>query len=86
MNKPVTMALLAAPMALVACAGHDSGPNPTSLPSAPPTALTKVASGNFTSPTDTVSSPDGSEFFFAAYDSNHNPGIYSTASQAGSTA
>jgi DNA-binding beta-propeller fold protein YncE len=85
MKKAVTVAMLATPMAIAACAGHDAGPSPT-LPSAPPQALAKVASGNFQAPTDVVASPDGSTFYFAAYDSNHTAAIFSTSSKPNSTA
>jgi DNA-binding beta-propeller fold protein YncE len=84
MNKSVKMAMLATPMALVACAGHDGGP--TSLPTAPPSSVAKVASGNFTAPTDAVASLDGKEFYFAAFDANQVPGLWSTSSAPGSTA
>src|SRR5580700_8114489 len=84
MNKSVKMAMLATPMALVACAGHDGGP--TSLPTAPPSSVAKVASGNFSAPTDAVSSLDGKEFYFAAFDANQMPGLWSTSSAPGSTA
>nr|HEX4312855.1 hypothetical protein [Kofleriaceae bacterium] len=84
MNKPVTLALLVTPMAIAACSGQGSD-KPT-LPSAPPTQLAQVATGNFQSPTDAVASPDGSEFYFAAFDPSHNAAIFSTPSKPGSTA
>lgn len=84
MNKSVTLALLATPLAIGACSGQGSD-KPT-LPSAPPTQLAQVAAGNFQSPTDAVASPDGSEFYFAAFDPQHAPGIFSTSSKPGSTA
>jgi hypothetical protein len=56
------------------------------LPTTPPSHLTLVASGNFQSPTDAVSSPDGSEFYFAALDIDGEPAIFQTSSEPGSVA
>lgn len=75
------LVVFAAPLALVGC--HPSGED---LPSDPPTSVTQVATGGFTSPSDAVASPDGKSFFFAAYDTNNQPGIFATSSQPGSTA
>jgi len=84
MAKRLLVALTATPAALlVGC--HDDSP---SLNSGPPTSVTQVASGGFTSPTDAVASPDGSTFYFAAFltDEDKTPAIFSVASSAGSTA
>ncbi|HEU0037558.1 MAG TPA: hypothetical protein VFQ53_43405 [Kofleriaceae bacterium] len=74
------MALTTAPVALVGCHSDDG------LPTDPPTSVTKVASGGFTSPTDAVASPDGSTFYFAAYDDLKEPTIFKTSSAPGSAA
>ena len=84
MAKRLLVALTAAPTALlIGC--HSDSP---SLPTDPPTTVTQVATGGFTSPTDAVSSPDGSMFFFGAFltDEDKTPAVMSTASDAGSTA
>lgn len=75
MAKFVLVASLSAPAALIGC--HTSTSD--DLPTEPPTSITMVASGGFTSPTDAVSSPDGSTFYFAAYDDEKNPTIYAVA-------
>jgi DNA-binding beta-propeller fold protein YncE len=75
------LVVLTAPLAMVGC--HLSGED---LPSDPPTSVTMVASGGFTSPSDAVASLDGSKFFFAAYDTNQLPGIFVTSSEPGSSA
>ena len=80
MAKRVMVALTSAPFALIGC--HSS--TGTDLPTAPPTSVTKVASGGFSSPTDAVSSPDGGTFYFAAIDEEHEPAIFETASEPGS--
>jgi hypothetical protein len=80
MAKRALAALTAAPfVALVGC-GSDDG-----LPKDPPSQVTKVTSGGFTSPTDAVASPDGKTFYFAAYDETNEPAIYRVASAPGST-
>ena len=71
MAKGILVASLSAPLALTACHSSD-------LPSDPPKTVTMVASGGFTSPSDAVASPDGSEFYFAAYDATLSPVIFST--------
>lgn len=82
MAKRVLVASLTAPLAVGAC--HSA----TDLPSDPPTKLTKVTSGGFTSPGDAVASPDGREFFFTGYtdDVDRLPAIFQTPSAPGSTA
>lgn len=79
MAKTVLVALTAAPLALVGC---DSSEN---LPTEPPTTITKVATGGFTSPTDAVASPDGKSFYFAARDELNEPAIFRVSSEPGST-
>jgi len=79
MAKTVLVALTAAPLALVGC---DSSAD---LPTDPPTTVTKVATGTFTSPTDAVASPDGKTFYFAAHDETNEPAIFRTSSEPGST-
>ena len=81
MAKRILWALSSAPLALVGCSSSDSD-----LPTEPPTSITKVTSGGFSSPTDAVSSPDGKTFYFAAYDDEKNPAIFQTSSAPGSTA
>ena len=73
------LVVLAAPLA-VGC--HPSN----GLPTDPPKQVTMVASGGFSAPTDAVASPDGREFYFAAYDAQLAPAIWKTPSQPGSTA
>jgi DNA-binding beta-propeller fold protein YncE len=80
MNVRTTLLLLAAP-AVVGC---DS--NSKELPTSPPTVVTKVASGGFTSPTDAVASLDGSEFYFAAFTGEGEGAVFRTASKPDSTA
>lgn len=81
MAKRILVTLLAAPPALAACHSSDD----TSVFS-PPTSVTKVASGGFTAPTDAVASPDGSTFYFAAFDDQKAPAIFATSSAPGSAA
>src|SRR3954462_10591645 len=59
-----------------------------SLSTEPPTTVTKVAQGGFSSPTDAVSSPAGKTFYFAAHDDEEEkqPAIFATSSEPGSTA
>jgi len=78
MAKTVLVALTAAPLALVGC---DSSDRPTE----PPTTITKVATGGFTSPTDAVASPDGKTFYFAARDELNEPAIFRVSSEPDST-
>lgn len=78
MAKRALAALTAAPMALVGC-----GSSETDLPTDPPTQLTQVTSGGFTSPTDAVASPDGKTFYFAAYDDQKEPAIFKVSSEPG---
>ena len=81
MAKRVLWALIGAPAALMGCSSSDSD-----LPTDPPTSVTKVTSGGFSSPTDAVSSPDGKTFYFAAYDDEKEPAIFKTSSAPGSAA
>jgi DNA-binding beta-propeller fold protein YncE len=67
-------------LALGAC--HSSN----GLPTEPPKAVARVASGGFTSPTDAVASLDGKTFYFAAYDTTGTAAIFMTAAQPNSTA
>lgn len=80
------VALASAPVALlVGCHSDD-------LPTEPPTRVTKVATGGFVAPSDAVASPDGKNFFFAAFsdtadeDGQRAAGIYKVSSKPGSTA
>ncbi|MGE5180862.1 MAG: hypothetical protein ACM31C_02310 [Acidobacteriota bacterium] len=43
-----------------------------------------VASGGFSSPTDAVASPDGRDFYFAAYDDAKAPAVFHAAAKPGS--
>ena len=79
MAKQGLVAVLSAPIALAAC--HSS----TGLPTDPPKQVSQVATGGFQSPTDAVASPDGGEFYFAAWDMNGVASIFSTSSKPGST-
>jgi DNA-binding beta-propeller fold protein YncE len=81
MAKSFLWALTGAPLALVGCS-----PSTEDLPTEPPTTVTKVASGGFSSPTDAVASPDGETFYFAAYNDAKQAAIFKTSSQAGSAA
>jgi hypothetical protein len=81
MAKCVLWALSSAPIALLGCS-----PSVEDLPTEPPTSVTKVTSGGFSSPTDAVASPDGATFYFAAYDDDKQPAIFKTSSDAGSSA
>ena len=59
----------------------------TDLPTDPPTTVTRVAQGGFRSPTDAVSSPDGSTFYFGGSpDPGSEPAIFRVASSPGATA
>jgi hypothetical protein len=82
MAKLVLVASLVAPIAASACHSDPA------LPSDPPTTLTKVTSGGFTSPGDAVASPDGRDFFFTGYtdDADRMPAIWKTSSEPNSTA
>jgi DNA-binding beta-propeller fold protein YncE len=84
MAKRLLVALTTAPAALLIGCHSDS---PT-LPTDPPTTVTQVATGGFTSPTDAVSSPDGSMFYFGAFltDEDKTPAVMAAASDAGSAA
>ncbi|HUJ63166.1 MAG TPA: hypothetical protein VLX92_31930, partial [Kofleriaceae bacterium] len=68
---------LAAPIAATGCQSS------TDLPTAPPKTVTMVAQGGFTSPSDAVASPNGKDFYFAAYDANLLPAIFHTSSSPG---
>jgi len=81
MAQRVLWALSSAHIALVGCS-----PSNDDLPTEPPTSITKVTSGGFTSPTDAVASPDGKTFYFAAFDDQKEPAIFQTSSAPGSTA
>src|SRR5258708_35679187 len=74
------LVVLAAPWA-VGCHSSDTG-----LPTDPPKTTSMVATGGFSSPTDAVASPDGREFYFAAYDDTKQPALFKTSSAPGSTA
>jgi DNA-binding beta-propeller fold protein YncE len=82
MAKRVLVATLTAPLAIGAC--H----NDSDLPTDPPTQLTQVTSGGFTSPGDAVASPDGRDFYFTGYtdDADRLPAIFKTSSAPGSIA
>lgn len=79
MAKTVLVALSAAPLALVGCDSSEE------LPTEPPTTITQIATGGFSSPTDAVASPDGKTFYFAARDELNEPAIFRTSSEPGST-
>jgi DNA-binding beta-propeller fold protein YncE len=81
MPKRVLMALTTAPLALVGCSSSSED-----LPAQPPSSITKVTSGGFTSPTDAVASPDGTTFYFAAVDATNEPAVFRTSAEPGSTA
>ncbi len=80
MAERALVAALSAPIALTGC--HSSA----GLPTDPPRQVTQVATGGFTSPTDAVASPDGSSFYFAAFDPTGAAAIFATPSKPGSTA
>ena len=82
MAKRALVAAMTAPVALVGC--HSSSEE--DLPSDPPSSVTQVASGGFTSPTEAVASLDGKTFYFAAYDEEKEPAIFEVAAEPGSTA
>jgi DNA-binding beta-propeller fold protein YncE len=69
---------LASPLAAAGC--HSDA---TSLPTAAPKNVMMVATGGFSSPTDAVASPDGRDFYFAAFDSMNTPAVFRTPSQPG---
>ncbi len=79
MAKSILVAL-ASPIAIAGCHSDATG-----LPTAPPKNVTMVASGGFSSPTDAVASPDGRDFYFAAFDSMNAPAVFHTSSTAGGT-
>ena len=79
MAKQGLVVVLSAPIALAAC--HSS----PGLPTDPPKQVSQVATGSFQSPTDAVASPDGSEFYFAAWDMTGVASIFATSSKPGST-
>ncbi len=81
MPKRVLMTLTTAQLALVGCSSSSED-----LPTEPPSSITKVTSGGFTSPTDAVASPDGKTFYFAAYDDQKEPAVFRTSAAPGSTA
>lgn len=83
MAKRVLVALTAAPAALVGCHSSDG---PDHLTTSPPTSVTMVATGGFTSPSDAVASPDGTTFYFAAYDDLLEPAIYATPADGSAAA
>jgi DNA-binding beta-propeller fold protein YncE len=84
MAKRVLVVLSAAPVALLGC--HSS--SETDLPTEPPTTVTMVASGGFTSPSDAVASPDGKTFYFTAYatDEDKSPAVFATSAEPGGSA
>jgi DNA-binding beta-propeller fold protein YncE len=71
------LVVLASPIAAAGC--HSDG-----LPTSAPKKVTMVASAGFSSPTDAVASPDGRDFYFAAYDDMKVPAVFHTASDPGS--
>src|SRR5207245_8149242 len=80
----VVVAVLATFVAVVA-SGCSSGGSPTpTLPTAPPTMVTAVATSGFTSPTDAVASPDGRTFYFAGVtDPGGDPAVFSVPAAGG---
>lgn len=79
MARTVLVALAAAPIAVAGCDSSEE------LPTEPPSTITQVATGGFTSPTDAVASPDGRTFYFAARDEMNEPAIFWTSSEPGGT-
>jgi hypothetical protein len=89
LTPTATVIAMFAMFALAAC-GDDDGPplsdggiNPDgggNLPTEPPDTFASVASEGFQSPTDAVASPDGSTFYFAAFDMEGVAAIYSVPS------
>src|SRR5688572_27650381 len=77
--RSCSLLALSGPVVLAGCS--DGG-----LPTAPPTTVTMVAQGGFRAPTDAVSSPDGSTFYFAAFTESDAPAIFRIASAGGGTA
>lgn len=69
---------LASPFAAAGCHSDATG-----LPTTAPKQVSMVASGGFSSPTDAVASPDGRDFYFAAFDSMNVPAIFHTPSAPG---
>jgi hypothetical protein len=78
-------------MGVVTACGDDDGPSPdggtnppdgsiTGLPTEPPSTFESVVNSGFQSPTDAVASPDGSTFYFAAYDMEGVAALYSVPS------
>lgn len=78
MAKRLLVALASTPLALIGC--HTS----EDLPSDPPTTVTEVSSGGFESPTDAVASPDGRKFYFAAWNMDKQPTLFTVSSAPGS--
>lgn len=65
--------------------GTRDGGLDASLPTTGPTTFTEVASGTFEAPTDAVVSPDGTDFYFAAFDaSTHDPAIFTVPADGSS--
>ena len=71
------LVVLASPIVAAGC--HSDG-----LPTSAPKNVMMVASGGFSSPTDAVASPDGRDFYFAAYDDMKAPAIFHSGSRPGS--
>jgi DNA-binding beta-propeller fold protein YncE len=73
---PILSLSLALAPGLAACGDDggsgnpDAGPDATTIIPIAPTGVTMVASGGFTGPMDAVATPDGSTFYFSAYDTN----------------
>lgn len=80
MATRLLVVLASTPVALIGCHSTDDG-----LPTRPPTSVTKVSTGGFTSPTDAVASPDGRTFFFAAWDMDQQPALFQVSSEPDST-
>ncbi len=62
-----------------------SGGEPGGLPTTPPTAIELLTEDGFTDASAIDSAPDGSEFYFAAYDDEGQPGIFSVDTDTGLT-
>jgi sugar lactone lactonase YvrE len=72
--------LSAAPLALMGCHSSDD------LPSDPPKAVERVATGNFSSPMDAVASLDGKTFYFSAFDDQKQPALFEVEAKVGASA
>ena len=77
MAKRLWVALLSTPAALIGCHSSSDG-----LSSDPPSSIEEVTSGGFQSPTDAVASPDGKTLYFAAWDLQRQPTLFSVSTEA----